>query len=174
MSTTKARHDATGGATERKHVPGHVKFLVCVDARPQSRVAVRYACRRAENTGGSVSLLHVIEPPEFQHWTAVGDVMENERRADAEQLLNDLAIEVNDWAGVRPELSVREGDIGEEILAQVSEDEEIDVLVVGAAAPGDRSFSLITFLAEKLLGHLAVPLVVVPGNLSDEQIANMT
>ena len=96
MSRTKARQDATDGAAGRKHVPGCVKFLVCVDARPQSRVAVRYACWRAKNTGGSVSLLHVIEPPEFQHWAAVGDVMENERRADAEQFLNDLAIEVND------------------------------------------------------------------------------
>ena len=174
MSRTKVRQDQTDTAAGDKHVPGRVKFLVCVDARPQSRVAVRYACRRAKNTNGSVSLLHVIEPPEFQHWAAVGDVMEDERRADAEQLLNDLSVEVNDWAGVRPELSVREGEIGEEILAQVSEDKEIDVLVVGAAAPGDKSFSLITFLAEKLLGRLAVPLVVVPGNLSDEQITNMT
>ena len=52
--------------------------------------------------------------------------------------------------------------------------EHFDVLVVGAAPPGARSFSLITFLAEKLLGHLTVPLVVVPGNLTDEQISNMT
>ena len=56
----------------------------------------------------------------------------------------------------------------------MSEDREIGVLVVGAAAPGDRRFSLITLPAEKLLGHLAVPLVVVPGNLGDEQITNMT
>lgn len=174
MAKTKAPRERSAHAATRKHVPGRVKFLVCVDRRPQSRVAVRYACRRAKNTDGSVSLLHVIEPPEFQHWAAVGDVMEDERREDAEQLLNDLSIEVNDWAGVRPELIVREGEIGEEILAQATEDPEIDVLVVGAAAPTDKSFSLITFLAGKLLGHLAVPLVVVPGNLTDEQIVGMT
>lgn len=161
-------------ASVGKHVPGRVKFLVCVDHRPQSRVAVRYACWRAKNTGGTVSLLHVIEPPEFQHWTAVGDVMDAERREEAGQLLDDLSLEVNEWAGLRPELVVREGEIGEEILSQVREDPAIDVLVVGAAPPDDRRFSLITFLAEKLLGNLAVPLVVVPGNLSDEQIANMT
>ncbi len=50
--------------------------LVCVDRTPRSRVAVRYACRRARNTGGNVSLLHVIEPPEFQHWNAVGNPLE--------------------------------------------------------------------------------------------------
>ena len=45
---------------------------------------------------------------------------------------------------------------------------------VGAAAPASKDFSLITFLAGNLLGHLAVPLVVIPGNLSDDRIANMT
>ncbi len=170
-NTPEAR---TSGGSAHDHVSGRVKFLVCVDRRPQTRVAVRYACWRAKNTGGTVSLLHVIEPPEFQHWAAVGGVMDAERREEAGQLLEDLSLEVNDWAGLRPELSVREGEIGEEILAQVREDSEVDVLVVGAAAPGDRSFSLITFLTEKLLGHLTVPLVVVPGNLTDEQISNMT
>lgn len=164
----------TTGGPSGDHVPGRVRFLVCVDRRPQSRVAVRYACWRARNTGGTVSLLHVIEPPEFQHWAAVGDVMDAERREEAGNLLDDLSLEVNDWAGVRPALLVREGEIGEEILAAVKEDSDIDVLVVGAAEPGDRRFSLITFLAEKLLGHLRVPLVVVPGNLTDEQISNMT
>ncbi len=160
--------------TPRKRVPGHVKFLVCVDRRPQSRVAVRYACRRAKNTGGAVSLLHVIEPAEFQHWMAVEDVMDEERRGDAEQLLHDLASEVNEWAEIVPEIVVREGDIGEEILAQIEADPGIDVLVVGAAAPTDTGFSLITFLAGKLVGRLAIPLVIVPGNLSDERIVSMT
>ena len=154
------------------HIPGRVKFLVCVDRRPQSRVAVRYACMRAQNTDGCVSLLHVVEPPEFQHWAAVGDVMENEGRGEAEQLLEDLAHEVNEWVNVMPELIVRGGDLGDEILSHVEADGDIDVLVIGAAAPDDQEFSLVTFLAGKLLGHPAVQLVVVPANLSDEQIAN--
>ena len=135
---------------------------------------MRLACRRAKNTGGRVSLLHIIETPEFQHWAAVGDVMENERREDAEQLLNDLSVEVEEWAGLRPELKLREGEIGEQILTHIAEDREIDLLVIGAAAPDDKGFSLITFLAGKLLGRLSAPLVVVPGNLTDAQIVNMT
>lgn len=170
---TDASTGAKPGAASR-HVPGRVKFLVCVDRRPQSRVAVRFACMRARNTGGRVSLLHVVEPPEFQHWAAVGDVMEDEGREDAEQLLDDLAHEVKEWAGVMPELIVREGDLGDEILSHVAADKEIDVLVIGAAAPDNPGFSLVTFLAGKLLGHLSVPLVVVPANLTDDQIANMT
>ncbi len=87
--------------------------LVCVDRTPRSRVAVRYACRRARITSGNVSLLHVIEPPEFQHWNAVGDAMEEERRAEAKALLGDLAADVTKWAGPPPDVFVREGDVGE-------------------------------------------------------------
>lgn len=172
-SNTDAKSDAKPAAATQ-HVPGRVKYLVCVDRRPQSRVAVRYACMRARNTGGYVSLLHVVEPPEFQHWAAVGGVMEDERREEAEQLLEDLAQQVSEWVDLIPELIVREGDLGDEILSHVSADEVIGLLVIGAAAPDNPGFSLVTFLAGKLLGHLAVPLVVVPANLSDDQIANMT
>ncbi len=142
MLNVDHRAEPAPGGAARERVEGEVKFLVCVDRRPQSRVAVRFACRRARNLGGRVSLLHVVEPPEFQHWTAVGDVIE--------------------------------GEIGEEILAQASEDPTVNFLVVGAAAPTDKSFSLITFLAGKLLGHLSVPLIVIPGNLTDEEIIALT
>jgi nucleotide-binding universal stress UspA family protein len=158
-----------------EHVPGRVKFLVCVDGKPHSRVAVRFACLRAKNVSGYVMLLNVIEPAEFQHWMAVEDVMLEERRQEAEHLLHDLAAEVNEWAGVMPELSVREGRIGEEILKQVEADPMINFIVVGAAPAGEgKRGSLISWLAGQLAGRLSVPLVIVPGNLDDDQLRNIT
>ena len=148
--------------------------LVCVDRTPRSRVAVRYACRHAKKTGGNVSLLHVIEPPEFQHWNAVGDAMKEECRAEAEALLEDLAADVTKWTGQPPDVFVREGDIGEEIIARVRGDPAIDLLVVGAASPTDKSFSMIKSLAGKLVRNLSIPLVVVPANLADDKIADVT
>ncbi|MFQ5958588.1 MAG: universal stress protein, partial [Alphaproteobacteria bacterium] len=139
-----------------------------------SRVAVRFACLRAKNTKGYVVLLNVIEPAEFQHWMAVEDVMQTERRDEVEHLLQDLAAEVNEWAGVMPVLNVREGRIGEEILAAIEEDPSISFLVVGATPPSAKRGKLISWLAGQLSGRLSIPLVIVPGNLSDEQLANLT
>ena len=113
------------------HTPGKDKFLVCVDRRPQSRVAARYAAMRARNTGGRVALLHVMEPAEFQHWVAGGDVMEEERRVEAEILFESTATEIRELVGSAPEVILREGDIGEEILARVEADPSVDLLVVG-------------------------------------------
>ena len=168
-----------GGSTGRRrelpeHIAGQVKYLVCVDGTVQSRVAVRFACLRAKNTSGYVVLLTVIEPAEFQHWMAVEDVMKEERRQEAEDLLHDLAAEVNEWAGVMPVFTVREGHIGEEILAAIEEDPTINFLVVGAAQPEAKRGSLISWLAGHLAGRLEIPLVIVPGNLSDDQLVNLT
>ncbi len=150
------------------HVPGQVKFLVCVDQRPpviRARIAARYACMRARNTGSRVALLHVMGPAEFQHWVAVGDVMEVARRVEAEMLIQSVSTEIREFVGSIPEVMLRECDIGEEILAQVEEDPSIHLLVFGAAAPEDKRFSLIAFPAGKLVGHPSIPSVVVPGNL---------
>jgi nucleotide-binding universal stress UspA family protein len=149
-------------------------FLVVVDETEEMKVALRFACRRARHTGGRVALLFVIEPAEFQHWMAVEDVMQNERRDEVEHLLQDLAAEVNEWAGVMPVLSVREGRIGDEILAAIEEDPSIDFLVIGAAPPTEKRGTLISWLAGQISDSLAIPLVIVPGNLSDEQLANLT
>ena len=111
------------------HKPGRARYLVCVDGSPWSRVAVRFACLRAKNTRGQVVLMTVIAQAEFQHWMAVADVMRDEQREAAEHLLQELGAEVNEWADMMPELNVREGSIGDEILAAVEEDPSMSFLV---------------------------------------------
>lgn len=149
------------------------KFLVCVDASPQSRAALRFAALRARNVGGRVAMLTVVEPVEFGEWMAIADTMEAEQREEAELLLHELAREVQALTGLFPELLIRTGHIGDEILAAIREDEDIHALVVGAAPPAVRKGSLISWLAGQLAGALEIPLVVVPGNLTDRQIERL-
>ena len=66
-------------------------FLVVVDQSPEMKVALRYACRRAQSTGGRVAMLYVTEPASAE-WLAVGDLMREERRAEAEARLQELAV----------------------------------------------------------------------------------
>ena len=92
----------------------------------------------------------------------------------AQALLDQLAGEVEALLNVKPTLHIREGSIGEEIIAHIEQSESIDLLVVGAAPPDDDRGSLISWLAGQLAGRLNIPLVVVPGNLSDQQLRNLT
>ena len=100
--------------------------------------------------------------------------MREETREEAEEMLERLAGEVEAMLGARPSLHLREGGIGEEILGHIDESESIDLLVVGAAPPDDGHGSLISWLTGQLAGRLNIPLVVVPGNLSDQQLRDLT
>ncbi|MDP6474972.1 MAG: universal stress protein [Alphaproteobacteria bacterium] len=161
-------------ARNKDHVAGQITFLVCVAHDDHSAVAARFAAMRAQNSGGAVALLHVTQPPEFQHWAAVGERMREETREDAQALFDQLAGEVEALLHFKPTLHIREGSIGEEIIAHIEQSETIDLLVVGAAPPDDGHGSLISWLAGQLAGRLNIPLVVVPGNLSDQQLRDLT
>ena len=158
----------------KEHIAGQITFLVCVAHDDPSAVAARFAAMRAQNSGGAVALLHITQPPEFQHWAAVGERMREETREAAEVMLERLAGEVESMLGAKPSLHLREGRIGEEILGYIDESESINLLVVGAAPPDDGHGSLISWLAGQLAGRLNIPLVVVPGNLSDQQLRDLT
>ncbi len=161
------------GKTEGRQ-PRGVTFLVCVDGSPECKVAMRFACLRARNTKGGVVLLHVVEPGDFQHWVAVEKLMAEDRRQEAEELLNELAAEVQEYAGFRPVLAVREGRRAEEILTLIKEDPTINILVLGAAPEGQGSNELVRSLSAELTKRLTIPLTIVPGNLTDEQLEEIT
>jgi nucleotide-binding universal stress UspA family protein len=150
------------------------KFLCVVDDSPECRLALRFAFRRAARTGGGVVLLYVIEPADFQHWVAVGNLMREEAREAAEEVLHTLADEVSQWSGIMPEFAIREGRKQEQVITLLDDEPEIRLLVLGASAEKDGPGPLVTALAGLNSGDLRVPITVVPGTLSIEQIDEIT
>lgn len=149
------------------------KFLVVVDDTAESRVALRYATRRARNVQSGVVLLRVVEPVDFNQWAGVAEIMRQEAYEAAEALLRKLAEQVNLESGLLPEVSIREGKAKDELLRLVEEDPAIRMLVL-AAAPGNEPGPLVTALAGQMAGNLSFPITIVPGNLTDEQIDRIT
>ncbi len=145
-------------------------FLVVVDETAEHRVALRFACMRAKRTGGRVALLYVIEPADFMHWMAVGNLMQEERREEAEALLQKLSAQVNDWAGSMPVLYLREGRRRDQLLKLIEEEPQISILVLGADTGPKGPGPLVSELTTKMVGRLHIPLTIVPGNLTDDQI----
>jgi nucleotide-binding universal stress UspA family protein len=145
-------------------------FLVVVDQSEELRVAIRYASKRAAHTGGRVALLYVTEPAEFQHWQSVEDLMKEEIRQKAEATLQQWSKLVQEWSGKTPVLFVREGNAREQLLALLGEETNVSVLVLAAAAGKKGPGPLITALTGKLWTRLTIPLTIVPGMLSEEEI----
>jgi nucleotide-binding universal stress UspA family protein len=149
-------------------------FLVVVDETEEMHKALHFACRRALHTGGRVALLYVIEPPEFQHWLGVERVMQEEARQQAEQTLQQHAAKVQAATTKMPVLYVREGRRRDELLALLKEEPSISLLVLATATGREGPGPLVTYLVSQLGGQLDVPVTLVPGLLTDEQIDAVT
>ena len=61
----------------------------------------------------------------------------------------------------------------EEILAQVNEDPEVGVLVLGAGIDKKGPGPLVTQMS-RASGNLPIPLTIVPGDLSKERLEAIT
>lgn len=155
-------------------MPTNRVFLVVVDDSPEMQAALRFACRRAQHSGGRVALLRVIEPTEYEHFASIGNLMRAEAREAAEELLNRLAADVNQMSGQLPVLFVREGNPRDELIRLISEEPSISVLVLAADTGPGGPGPLVTALTGKYIGKLRVPLTLVPGSLTPEQIDDIT
>ena len=149
------------------------KFLVILDDSHECLNAMRFAAMRAANSGGGVEILAVIPPDEFNHWIGVSDIMREESRERIKAHFEVFAKSMRDRQGIDPELVIREGEPVPEILAQVREDPEIGVLVLGAGTDNKGPGPLVTQLT-KNSGTLPMPITIVPGDLSKERLKAIT
>lgn len=149
-------------------------FLCVVDDSEELSQALRFSCARAKRVGGRVSLLYVIEPAEFQHWVSVGDLMREERRQEAEELLSVISAIVHKRTGKMPLVYIREGIIYEQLMELIEEELDISLLVLGAATGSEGPGPLVSYLVQKMAGRLRIPVTVVPGSLTDEELEAIT
>jgi nucleotide-binding universal stress UspA family protein len=149
-------------------------LLCVVDETEELWPALRFACRKANRLGARVGLLCVVEPAEFQHWLAVGELMRAERREEAEETLQLVATAVQKQTGKTPVLYIREGNVRDELLSVIEEEKRITLLILGAATGTEGPGPLISFLVQKKAGGLRVPITIVPGNLTEEEIDAIT
>lgn len=149
------------------------KFLVVLDDSRECLNAMRFAAMRAAHTGGGVEILSVIPPDEFNHWIGVGNIMREEARERIHAHFEVFAKWMRDKQGVDPELVIREGDPMPEIMAQIEDDADIGVLVLGASSEKRGPGPLIAELARNF-GTLPIPVTIVPGDLSKEKLMAVT
>jgi nucleotide-binding universal stress UspA family protein len=156
----------------KSYEPGHQrKFLVVVDETPECDRAVYYGSRRAARTNGKLAMLTVVPVGEVnQQWLGVGDLMRAEAHEEAEKRLDHFALRARNLAGIEPERIVREGNKAEEVLKAINEDEDIAVLVLAAGTGKEGPGPLVTSIADTGSSAFPIPVTIVPGDLSDEEL----
>ena len=155
----------------RSFEAGHKrKYLVVIDDTKECDRAVYWAAKRAGRTKSHVVMLRVIDTTDRdKQWLGVADIMRAEAFEAAKSALNKYAARVKNIANVKTDRVIREGDVIEEIIKLIEEDADIGIFVLAAGTGSDGPGPLMSSVA-KTAGTFPIPLAIVPGHLSDDEI----
>lgn len=156
------------------HEAGHKrKFLAVVDDSPECDRAVLYAARRAASTNGSLALLYVIPPGDFQHWIGVEEIMRAEANEIGESHLDKFAQFSRQHCDIDPEKVLHDGKTADEILKLIEDDQDIAILVLAASDSTEGPGPLVASIAGRG-SAFPIPVIIVPAVMSDEDIYSVT
>ena len=164
MPTTKRRRAFEAGHRR--------KFLVIVDDSVEVEAALFYSAARAQRTGSKVTLLHVIEP-DNQFWGGVRQVQVEEGTAKGRALFRLFRRKLNNagFEFVETDEVLREGKLTEQIRNYIEEDEDVAILVLGAAVEQKGPGPLVSSMAAgSTAGKFPIPITIVPGDLTLDDI----
>jgi nucleotide-binding universal stress UspA family protein len=158
----------------RSYEKGHKrKYLVVIDDSEECDRAVFWAAKRAGRTKSQIVMLRVLETSDRnQQWLGVADIMQAEAMEAAHAALDKYSARAQKIAHIKPDQVIREGDTAEEIVKLIDEDADIGILVLAAGTAKEGPGPLVSNLA-KSAGTFAIPVAIVPGHLSDEDLESM-
>ncbi len=107
-------------------------ILVIADNSEEMNIALEYACARSKKTGRKIIIATFIEPPEVLTTKGVSEIMKEEAREEAGNILKKAASFVKEKTGDLPALSIREGETITELKKLIDEEKTINVLVLAA------------------------------------------
>ena len=96
--------------------------------------------------------------------------MRAEAREQAQATLAKFAARARDLANLDPEMVIREGKRAEEVRNLIETDEDIAILVLAAGESSEGPGPLVTAIAARGAGTFPVPITIVPGTLTEEQL----
>lgn len=145
--------------------------LVIADESEEFPSALSYAGVLAKSAGWRLVMLRVVEPTDPAPWASISEEMRRQAHTAAESLTQRFAAEVWAECGVTVEPVLREGELRPEIRKLLDEDGSIKLVVLAAAAGPGGPGPLVASLAKSAgLGTRHVPVLVVPGALTREEV----
>jgi nucleotide-binding universal stress UspA family protein len=114
--------------------------------------------------------------PDNQFWGGVRQVQLDEGMAKAKALFRLFRRKLNNEGFDKVEVDevVREGKLVDQIRAQIEDDEDIAILVLGAAVDAKGPGPLVSSLAAgSSAGKFPIPVTIVPGDLNAEDIKTL-
>ena len=146
------------------------KFLIVIDESKELEKAIYFAAKRAIHTDGKLSLLYIVDPAVNAQWSRIENLIEQEATSEAKKLCRGWAQKIKSRFDIESEVIIKMGDRCEELLKLVGEDKNIRFLVLASSANNEEPGPLIKALTGKKIKDLSIPMVIIPGSLSEKEI----
>jgi len=160
--TAKTFEDQSVLDRPQSHTLRLKKILVPIDFSPPSKNAFKYAVRFAEEFGGELTLLHVLEPQSMTGFMAIPEgagFIESDIVA-AGKNLRSLAGSVRNTRIERPRWKVRGGLPSHEIV-EVAKEMDVDLIVIATHGYTGWKHFCIGSTAERVVRAAPCPVLVV-------------
>ncbi len=154
--------------------PSGRKVLVLVNGDLSTRAAVAWAANWVTRTGDSMVLLHVIEPDHAMGFGVMQDLMRAEQWQAAERMLATFSGYAEKLTGQVPAHMVREGRLKETVREVLKVEPDLSILVIAASHRESGPAPLIAYLSSRMGSRVQVPMVLVPGTMTSDEIDKMT
>jgi hypothetical protein len=148
-------------------------YLIIADESEEFSAALYYALRLANLNNGHVSIAHIQDLQDFLHWGAVENMVRNDMRKESEQVLYRIARECNAYNNHIPSLYSREGKAVDVIQDILERDPRICALILAASTKSSGPGPLIKHFSGKAGASLKIPLMIIPGTLSKDDVENL-
>lgn len=151
------------------------KFLLLIDESEEVDRAISLAARRSLRFNIGIVLLAAINPDDFSgtHLFRAGDIMRAESHEKAKSRLERAVTRLKRFGVNDAETYIIEGKAGEAVLKIIEQDPAIFSLVLAASTSNEGPGPLVSALA-KSAGHYPVPIIIVPGRLTEDEIAALS
>ncbi len=148
-------------------------YFVVIDETDEAKTALRFASHRASKTKGAIHILALVEPTEIVPWGNVQATITEEAQLRAEELLVSSAGEILEESGIRPIITVKQGQGVKIVRAMLEDNPNVAALVLGAASNGPPG-PLVSHFTGNGCGDLPCPIMVIPGGISNEDLDKLS
>jgi nucleotide-binding universal stress UspA family protein len=136
-------------------------IVIATDGSENSRKAISYGIEIAKISGATVYAVHVVDTLSVVSdiWTAGKDLIHDMMIRDGKKILSETRKIIED-SGVEVKDVLLNGHPGEEII-RFTENNNIDLIVMGTLGATGLEKFLMGSVAEKVVRHSKVPVMVV-------------
>ena len=150
------------------------KFLIIVDESKELEKAVYFAAKRAISTEGDLALLYIVDPAINAQWARIENLIEQEATSEAKKLCRFWSQKIKSQFNIESELIIKIGNRSDELIKLIKEDQSIRFLVLASSENSEDPGPLIKALTGKRIKSLKIPMIIIPGSLSEKDIDLIT